>query len=613
MSEEIVQQDTSKKRRLVAKNPVETVKRLLDYFSDYLGRLILGLAIWALGPILNITMTFMLKPIIAAMVAGDFNRLAKNLVIYGVLMIIRMLGIYFGQRIMMHLSQTVVYEIRKDLFSHLMTLPISYFDQTKRGDIMSTFTNDVGMLEQALSQSLPTVMTSTLNFVGTIIMMFVLDVRLTILVLVLLGLMLLLAKYITNKSGQQFRLQQERIAGLQGYTEEMLSGQKVIKVFNQEDENVKEFFKIASELRGTSTLAATLSVILFPIMGNLSYLMYAIVAVFGALASIGGRLTVDVVITFLQFTRSASNPITRLSNQMNLIISAIAGAERIFKLLDQEEEKDEGVVDVEVTKDGERYWLIPQENGEVKRKKVEGFIQFKNVDFGYVDDIQILHDIDLWAKPGQSIAFVGSTGAGKTTITNLITRFYEIDSGTITYDGIDIRNIKKSALRSTLGMVLQDVHLFQASVADNIRYGKLDASIDEVIKAAKAANAHSFIVRLPQGYNTKLDKDGSNLSEGERQLISIARAAVSNPVVLILDEATSSVDTRLEKMIAKGMDKISSEKTTFSIAHRLSTVRDADAILVLEEGVIIERGEHEELIEQKGRYYELSEGKAELE
>ena len=604
---------TQQARNVQPVAPGETIKRTMDYFGEYRTPLIIALVIWGIGPILNVVMTYMLEPIVGAMLSNNPTALTNYLILYGVIAVARLATLYIGQRMMMHMSQKVIHKLRADLFEHMMDLPISFFDQNKKGNIMSTYTNDVSTLEQALSQSLPTVLTSILSFGGTIIMMFVLDVRLTLIVLVLLTLMLLIARVIADRSAKNFRVQQSRIANLNGFTEEMLTGQKVIKVFNHEETAVDEFHDISDDLRLSSTKAATLSVIMFPVLGNLAYVMYALVAMIGAIVSINGGLAVETIVTFLQYTRTVSMPITRLANQMNMIVGAIAGAERIFLLLDEVAEQDEGVVDIEMDANNQRWWLVPQEDGSVEKVKVEGHIRFYDVDFGYLSDQQVLHDINLWAKPGQSIAFVGSTGAGKTTITNLINRFYEINDGAITFDGINIEEIKKDALRSTLGMVLQDVHLFKGTIMENIRYGRLNATDEEVIESSKAANAHSFIVRLPEGYDTMLATDGLNLSEGERQLISIARAAVSNPQVLILDEATSSVDTRLEKLIEQGMAKIREGKTTFSIAHRLSTVRNANAILVLESGRVIERGDHNELISRKGRYYELSEGKVELE
>lgn len=594
-------------------SPGQTVRRLLNYFNEYKLRLIVALLIWSLNPIITVLMNYMLQPIVRSMLDQDVNRLIYLLVVYVVVLIVRLISIYIGQRMMMILAQDVTHRLREQLFTHLMGLPIPYFDQNKKGNIMSIVTNDVILVEQALSQSLPTAITSIISFVGTVVVMIFLEFRLSLIVVAFLALMLLTARILTNISGKLFRTQQSQLGNMMAFAEEMLHGQKVVKVFNHEAESLEEFTAVNEELRVTSHKASALSVLIFPLMGNLSYTMYAVVAMVGALMNISGALTIDVLVTFLQYSRTVSMPITQIANQMNIIIGAIAGSERIFNVLDEELEQDTGVIDIELLENGERNWLIPQEDGSIVRKPTVGHIRFQDVDFGYVEDKQILYNIDLWAKPGQSIAFVGSTGAGKTTVTNLINRFYEIDSGKITYDDIDIRDIKKDALRSTLGMVLQDVHLFKGSILENIRYGRLDATDQEVYDAAYAAYAHAFIGRLPDKYETELTSDGLNLSEGERQLISIARAAIARPVVIILDEATSSVDTRLEKLIGLGMSKIREGRTTFSIAHRLSTVRDANAILVLEQGKIIERGDHRELMRQQGRYFDLNEGNAELE
>jgi len=492
-------------------------------------------------------------------------------------------------------------------------LPISFFDSHAHGDLMSTFTNDVDMLGQSLEQSISQFIISVVSVVGTFIMMLILSPILTLVVVAMLFVMFLSVRYVGKRSARYFRNQQAALADMNGYIEEIMSGQKVVKVFNYEERAIESFNRRNEEMRKASTKASTYGVMLMPIMGNLSYVKYALVSMFGAFLVMKSRITVGNIASFLQYTRTISRPITQFSNQLNTLFAALAGAERIFNVLDEEVEEYEG--DVRLVRDEKNgdYWKVPKENGEYDKVPLKGYITFENVNFGYVENQKVLKNINLYAKPGQKIALVGSTGAGKTTITNLINRFYEIDEGVILYDGIDIRRINKLDLRSTMSMVLQDVHLFEGTVADNIRYGRLDATDEEVEEAAKLANAHYFIKNLPNGYNTFLTADGGNLSQGERQLLSIARAAVANPTILILDEATSSVDTRTEKLIAEGMDKLMEGRTTFVIAHRLSTVRDSNAIMVLEHGEIIERGDHDDLMRQKGRYYDLNTGKIELE
>lgn len=605
---------TYQSRSLMAENPASTIKRLFSYFRYDKAKFIFGLVMIAVQALALVVFGALIKPITNSMV---YDRDPHKLFLYVLLLIVVILlqiGSNFGgQRSMMIVSQNITHRLRSDVFSRMMGMPISFFDQNKHGTIMSTYTNDVDMVSQALQQAIPQALYSSLSFIGTIIMMLVMAPLLTLIVFAMLALMLVIAAFIGRISSRNFRAQQQQLANLNGYIEEMMKGQKVVKVFSHEDKAIEEFAVHNEDLRQSATRASSMSVLIMPVMGNLSYVMYALVAMLGGLFAVKGFLDIGTITAFLQFTRQVSQPITQFSNQMNVILAALAGAERIFKMLDQPLETDDGVIDLDLDENGVRYWLIPQKDGSVKRQKAVGHIRFYDVDFGYVEGQTVLKHINLWAKPGEKIAFVGSTGAGKTTITNLINRFYEIRSGRITFDGFDIQTIKKSALRRTLGMVLQDVHLFEGTVKENIRYGRLDATDEEVERAARLANAHSYICRMPEGYDSMLSPDGQNLSMGERQLLSIARAAVADPLVLILDEATSSVDTRTERHIEKGMDQLMTGRTTFAIAHRLSTVRHSDAILVLESGEIIERGEHAELMSQKGRYYELSSGKKELD
>jgi len=563
---------------------------------------------------LEVAANGMLSPIIDTIVKGESTaQVIRYILIMGAIVISISIFQYLGNLFMARLAQGTVHRIREEMFSHMQKLPISYFDKQTHGDLMSTFTNDVDMLNQSLEQSVSQIIVAVITVVGSFTMMFILSPVLTFVVLLMLGVMFTAIKYVGQKSAQNFRFQQAALADMNGYIEEMMSGQKVVKVFNYEDKAIDRFLEKNEQLRRASTQASTYGVMLMPIMGNLSYVLYALTSMLGAFLVMKNAMTVGNIASFLQYTRSISRPITMVSNQLNTLFAALAGAERIFEFLDEEVETDEGDVCLVREGEGAPYWKVPKENGEYEKVPLRGFITFKNVNFGYESGRRVLNNINLYAKPGQKIAFVGSTGAGKTTITNLINRFYEINEGTILFDGIDIKRIKKQDLRSTMSIVLQDVHLFEGTIADNIRYGRLDATDKEVVEAAKLANAHYFIKNLPNGYDTMLTIDGQNLSQGERQLLSIARAAIADPTILILDEATSSVDTRTEKLIAEGMDKLMEGRTTFVIAHRLSTVRDADAIMVLEQGEIIERGDHEALMKQKGRYYALNTGALELQ
>ena len=517
-------------------------------------------------------------------------------------------------------------KLRVELFTHMESLPVKYFDTHAHGDIMSVYTNDVDTLRQLISQSIPQVVNSAVTIVTTLVSMIVLDIPLTAVTLIMTGLMLFATSKLGGKSAAYFIRQQKDLGNVNGYIEEMMDGQKVVKVFCHEEKSLEQFRRINEELRQSANLANKFSNIMMPVNANLGNISYVLCAVVGAVMALGGYwgLTLGTLVSFLTLNKNFTQPVTQISQQMNSIVMAMAGAERIFRMLDEEPEEDHGYVELvnaDMTPDGsitetkERTgvwaWKHPhREDGTVTYTKLEGDVTFNDVDFGYDDNKIVLHGIRLYATPGQKIAFVGSTGAGKTTITNLINRFYDIQDGKIRYDNININKIKKPDLRRSMGMVLQDTHLFTGTVIDNIRYGRLDATDEECIAAAKLANAHGFIKRLPDGYDTMLTGDGANLSQGQRQLLSIARAAVADPPVLILDEATSSIDTRTETLVQEGMDRLMKGRTTFVIAHRLSTVRNSDCIMVLEQGRIIERGTHEELIGERGRYYQLYTGNA---
>lgn len=596
-------------------NPVKTLKRLFSYFKYNKAMFFIGLLALIISTLCQTGANAIISPIIDSIsdagFSGDFFGYLRIMIILVILLAVTQ---YIGYRLMARLAQTTVHKIRHDLFDKMESLPISFFDTNSHGDLMSTYTNDVDMLNMALEQSAAQFVMAFFTVVGSFTMMFLLSPILTLIAIATLVFMFFIIRFIGSKSSKYFRAQQVQVASMNGYVEEMMSGQKVVKVFNYEDRAIDDFTNRNEELREAASKASAYGVMLMPIMGNLSYMQYAITAIVGALMVISGRLTVGNIAAFLQYTRTVSQPITMFSNQLNTLFAAIAGAERIFKIMDETPETDEGVVRIcDDPKDQDKkLWCLPLGKNKDKKVPVTGHIEFKNVNFSYVPGKQILKNISLFAKPGQRIAFVGSTGAGKTTITNLINRFYEIDDGLILYDGIDIQKINKTDLRSTMSIVLQDVHLFKGTVRDNIRYGKLDATDEEIVEAAKIANAHYFIKHLPKGYDTELITDGQNLSQGERQLLSIARAAVADPTIIILDEATSSVDTRTEKLIQEGMEKLMEGRTTFVIAHRLSTVRNSNAIMVMENGEIIERGDHDDLMKQRGRYYALNTGQIEL-
>ncbi|MBU5479185.1 ABC transporter ATP-binding protein/permease [Eubacterium sp. MSJ-13] len=555
----------------------------------------------------------------------DFSKLLAKITEVGIFYGVGVIGVFLYNRLMIYVTQGTLKRLRIEMFNKMETLPIKYFDTHAHGDIMSLYTNDIDTLRQMISQSIPQAISSAITIVSVFIYMLILNVPLTILTLVMVGVTLVVTKKLGGLSGSYFMAQQRDIGKLNGYVEEMMEGQKVVKVFCHEEESMEGFDKLNDQLFDSANNANKFANILMPInaqLGNISYVLCAMVGGILALNGIGG-FTIGGLVSFLTFNKSFSMPINQMSQQFNSIVMAMAGADRIFKLLDEEPEVDDGYVELVNAKEDANGEIIETEehtgmwawkhfhkdDGTTTYAHMRGDIVFDHVDFGYNDDKMILHDIVLYAKPGQKIAFVGATGAGKTTITNLINRFYDIQDGKIRYDGINVNKIKKNDLRRSLGIVLQDTHLFTGTVRENIQYGKLDATDEEIVKAAKLANAHSFITRLPDGYDTMLTGDGANLSQGQRQLLAIARAAVADPPALILDEATSSIDTRTEKLVQQGMDGLMKGRTTFVIAHRLSTVRNSDCIMVLEQGRIIERGTHDDLIKEEGKYYQLYTGK----
>lgn len=615
------------------KNPGELFLRLMKYvLKDYKFHCISVAVLIVVSVLCNVQGTMFMKNLIDEYITPfllsdnpNFTPLAHAIAKVAAFYALGVLATFGYNRLMVNVTQGTLRNLRNDLFSHMEKLPIKYFDTHAHGDIMSVYTNDIDTLRQMISQSMPQLLNSGITIVSVFISMLILSIPLTIVTMIMVGIMVFCSKKSAGQSGAYFAKQQKDLGTVNGYIEEMMNGQKVVKVFCHEEENMQNFKKLNDELYISADRANTFANFLGPInaqIGNISYVICAIVGGVLALGKVGG-FTLGGLASFLTFNKSFSMPINQISMQMNAIVMAMAGADRIFRLMDEKEELDEGYVtlvnakeeDGKLTECEERTerwaWKHTHQNdGSVDYVEVKGEVVFNGVDFGYNDEKIVLHDIKLYAKPGQKIAFVGSTGAGKTTITNLINRFYDIQDGKIRYDGININKIKKADLRRSLGIVLQDTHLFTGTVRDNIRFGKLDATDEAIVAAAKLANADSFIRRLPDGYDTMLTGDGANLSQGQRQLLAIARAAIADPPVLILDEATSSIDTRTERIVQDGMDKLMHGRTTFVIAHRLSTVRNSDCIMVLEQGRIIERGTHDELIEEKGRYYQLYTGNA---
>ena len=602
----------------------KNLKHTLRVFLSYLGRHKKMLAVVAVLVTIsagaNLFGTYMIRPVVNGLADGDVHTLLRGVLITALIFGCGALAAYGYTQTMVKAAQQVVFDIRRDLFEHVQTLPLQFFDSRRHGDIMSLFTNDIDTMADALNNSFAMVIQSFIQIVGTLTLLYILNWRLSLIVTVCYGIMFWYIKFSGKRSKGYYTKQQNSLGELNGYIEELITGQKVVKVFHHEEESFTEFCKKNEELRKAGTGAQGYAATMVPVVVSISYVNYAIVAVLGGLLALHGKADIGSLASYLVFVRQAALPINQFTQQSNFLLSALAGAERVFDVMSLEPEIDEGKVElVNVKEENGALAVCEETTGRWAWKRpdgtmteLKGDVRFENVDFGYTADRLILKNISLYAKPGQKIAFVGSTGAGKTTITNLINRFYDVQGGAVVYDGIDVKDIEKDALRHSLGIVLQDTHLFTGTVAENIRFGKLDATQEEIEHAAKIANADSFIRRLPNGYDTMLTSDGANLSQGQRQLLAIARAAVADPPVLILDEATSSVDTRTEALIEKGMDQLMEGRTVFVIAHRLSTVRNANAIMVLEQGHIVERGDHDALLAQKGKYYQLYHGMFEL-
>ena len=610
------------------KNTKKIIQRLLGYLSAKKFQLLLVIIMMVLATGARLLGNYLMKPLINDYILpGDFNGLANMLALMAAIYVVGVLSTYGQSRLMLYIAQRMTNTMRRELFTKMQSLPLRYFDTHTHGELMSRYTNDIDNVQMAFEQSLVQLFSSALMFIGANVMMLVLSPVLYLISITIMALMFFFARFFTSRSGKYFKAQQSNLGRLNGYVEEMVDGLKVVKIFNYEKEANKEFKHRNADYREAASQANFFAGVIMPVVMNLNNISYAAVAMVGGLLTVANNFDVGSLASFLQYTRQMGMPITQISNQFNTILAALAGAERVFEVMDQAPEVDEGQVKlvgankstdgfVEVSHNGIHpthwAWKRTKPDGTVEYIELKGDVRFNDVVFGYERETTVLKGISLYAKPGQKIAFVGSTGAGKTTVTNLINRFYDIKQGTITFDGINVKEIKKDDLRKSLGMVLQDTHLFTGTVMDNIRYGRLDATDEECIQAAKLSSAHSFIKRLPQGYQTMITADGANLSQGQRQLLAIARAAAADPPVLILDEATSSIDTRTERLIERGMDALMKDRTVFVIAHRLSTVRNANAIIVLEDGEIIERGDHDDLLEQEGRYYRLYTGQFEL-